>query len=266
MQVLTQLLAITNCLLNSDQLDQRVPKFFMKTEVYHMEEMLASFNKDMSVWVKGNPSSLKALKAWEVQLGSGGSGAAYGKETSSLRGLKSAVSSCSGDNSLEDADKIWNTAFLDSALEVLQKFNAPVVDLLNRLVLALETIRNRASLTIGLPFQEAAATLQAFRNNTQIQRILRRAVATVIKDSGKDITGDGEWALLTHEIIDKIQKLLPEQIRKDLQAEAKKNLADVVQKMHDAQAEMEKAEGASTLSNLASSSEMSEPREKVFHF
>jgi hypothetical protein len=248
MQVLTQLLAVVNCLSNWDELgahsEERAPAFYMQTEEYHMDEMVATFNKEMSILVKESPSMLKAFKVWEVQLASGGSGAAIGKDTSSLLGLKSAVKSCG-------MEKEWNTVFLDSALEVVQKLHAPVVDLLSRLVLALEAILNRASLTTRLLFQEATATLQTFRSTAQLQRFLRRAVARVICDRVDDFSGEGAWDGLAKEICDKLQKHLPEQIREDLQGEATTNLKAVVEKMTTAQA-------AWSLNNLVSAPETAE--------
>jgi hypothetical protein len=223
MQVLTQLLAVVKCLTGIAQ--PLAPAFYMKTEKYHMEEMVATYKKKMIDLVDEMPALLRNhkvdLKAWEGQLASGNSG---------IKGLLSAVTSCSDETK-------WNTGFLDSALEVVQEMLAPVVDQLNRLVLALEAILNRTSLTSRLLFQEAAATLQAFRSTTELQRLLRRAVANVVSKHVKDFSGKagkGAWDALAEDISMMLKVKLPEQIREGLQAEVDEKLEVVLKQMDTA--------------------------------
>jgi hypothetical protein len=253
MQVLTQLLALANCLSNSKKLGVK-SDYFMQTEKYHMDETVATFKKELGVLIKDIPSSSfsKGFKAWEVQLGSGGSGAAIGQDTSSLLGLLSAVSSCGG----EEESK-WNTVFLDSALGVVQELQVPVVDQLSRLILALEALVNRASRTMCLSFHEANATLQAFRDT--VQHAFRRAVARVIRDRVDDISGEGKWDGLAKEIREKLQKYLPEQISLDLQGAVKETLKKVGDIMTTTQA-------AWSLNNLGSRPETTENPQVFFLF
>jgi hypothetical protein len=252
MQVLTQLLALANCLSNSKKLGDK-SDYYMQTEEYHMDETVATFKKELNILVKDVPSSSfsKAFKAWEVQLTSGGSGAAIGQDTSSLLGLLSAVSSCGGE------EIKWNTVFLDSVLGVVQELQVPVVDQLSRLILALEALVNRASRAMWLSFHEANATLQAFRDTAQ--HALRRAVARVIRDRVDDISGKRKGDGLAKEIREKLQKYLPEQIGLDLQGAVKETLKKVVDIMKATQA-------AWSLNNLGSRPETAENPQVFFVF
>jgi hypothetical protein len=225
----------------------------MQTEEYHMKETVATFKKEVDVLVKDNPSSsfAKPFKAWELELTSAGSGAAIGQDTYSLRGLLSAVRSCT-------AKEInWNTVFLDSVLAVVEKLQVPVVDQLSRVILALEALVNRASRAMCLSFHEANATLQAFRDTAQ--HALRRAVARVIRDHVVDISDKSKWVGLGEEIREKLQNYLPKQIGLDLMVEVKETLEKVVDIMKTTQA-------AWSLNSLGSRPETAENPQVFFVF